>query len=138
MKLRHVPSLYMSGEEAGGSHVLLDYVGYSSPVPDDGKWMLAVMREAVQASGIREVHSHVVSFDGSESPPGFAAVVLIDESHVTAHCYSDSGLLAIDVFTCGNDSPEEVADYINRSLEAEAEGIRLVRRESVPRFVSGD
>ena len=138
MKLRHVPSLYMSGEEARGCHVLLDYVGYSSPVPDDGEWMLAVMREAVQASGIREVHAHVVSFDGIESPPGFAAVVLIDESHVTAHCYSDSGLLAIDVFTCGNDSPEEVADYINSSLEAEAKGIRLVRRECVPRFVSGD
>ena len=136
--MRHVPSLHMSGEEARGRHVLLDYVGYSSPVPDDGKWMLAVMREAVQESGIREVHSHVVSFDGVESPPGFAAVVLIDESHVTAHCYSDSGLLAIDVFTCGKDSPEGVADYINSSLEAEAEGIRLISRESVPRFISGD
>ena len=128
----------MSGTEARGGHVVLDYIGYSPPVQGDGDWMLQLLRDCVHRAGAREVHSHVAQFDGSESPPGFAAVVLIDESHVTAHCYSDSGLLAIDVFTCGNDSPEGVADYINSSLEAEAEGIRLVRRESVPRFISGD
>ena len=128
----------MSDEVGRGSHVLLDYVGYSSPVPEDGDWMLAVLREAVEASGIREVHSHVVNFDGSESPPGFASVVLIDESHVTAHCYSDSGLLAIDVFTCGENSPLAVAEHIQDALEAEIVGIELIRREVVPRFISGD
>ena len=39
-------------------------------------------------------------------PLGFAAVVLVDESHVTAHCYSDRGWLAIDCFTCGESDPE--------------------------------
>ena len=45
-----------------------------------------------------------------KSPPGFAAVVLIDESHVTAHCYSERGILAIDVFTCGKHDPDILAD----------------------------
>ena len=59
----------------------------------DGEWVLSVLRECIRKSGVREVHSHVEIFDGEDSPPGFAAVVLIDESHVTAHCYSerDSG-----------------------------------------------
>ena len=73
-------------------------------------------------------------FDGSESPSGFAAVVLIDESHVTAHCYSDEGLLAIDVFTCGPHDPEHVVELIHEGLIAEIEGVTLVRKERVSRF----
>ena len=96
--------------------------------------MLSLMRDCVRESGIREVHSHVEVFDGSESPPGFAAGVLIDESHVTAHCYSDEGLLAIDVFTCGPHDPEHVVELIHEGLIAEIEGVTLVRKERVSRF----
>ncbi|MGB0602901.1 MAG: S-adenosylmethionine decarboxylase family protein, partial [Candidatus Poseidoniaceae archaeon] len=68
----------------------------------DGDWMLELMKKAVDLSGARRVHSHVENFDGTVSPPGFASVVLLDESHVSAHCYSDTGLLAVDAFSCGN------------------------------------
>ncbi len=102
----------MSGTEARGGHVVLDYIGYTPPVEGDGDWMLHLLRSSVQRAGVREVHSHVEQFDGTESPPGFAAVVLIDESHVSAHCYSESGLLAIDIFTCGDSDPVELADDI--------------------------
>ena len=47
--------------------------------------MLNLLQEAVENANAREVHAHVAPFDGSVSPLGFAAVVLIDESHVTAH-----------------------------------------------------
>ena len=62
------------------------------------------------------------------------AVVLIDESHVTAHCYSDEGLLAIDVFTCGPHDPEHVVELIHEGLISEIEGVTLVRKERVSRF----
>ena len=48
----------MSGPESLGAHVLLDYVGYSPPVVDDGAWALQVLRESVHEAGVREVHSH--------------------------------------------------------------------------------
>ena len=57
-----------------GFHVHLDCVGYMPPVSDDHRWILDLMREAVRNSHAREVHAHVVPFDGSVSPPGFAAV----------------------------------------------------------------
>ena len=82
----------------------------------------------------REVHSHVEIFDGDLSPPGFAAVVLIDESHVTAHCYSESGLLAIDVFTCGDHDPDCVAEQIHGRLVSENGKIILDRRQRIDRF----
>ena len=120
--------------QSRGTHVLLDYRNYSSTKENDGWWILDLMRQSVRKCGIREVHSHVEIFDGDLSPPGFAAVVLIDESHVTAHCYSESGLLAIDVFTCGDHDPDCVAEQIHGRLVSENGEIILDRRQRIDRF----
>ena len=124
----------MSGSTARGGHVVLDYIGYSPPVDEDGAWMLQVLRDCVNRAGIREVHAHVAQFDGGESPPGFAAVVLIDESHVSAHCYSESGLLAIDIFTCGDSDPGPLADDIHSMVVEAVPGLDLSGRERLDRF----
>ena len=99
---------------AHGAHIMLDCTG--APVVD-GAWMLSLMERAVDASGSRRVHSHVEQFDSSVSPPGFAAVVLLDESHVSAHCYSDRGWLAIDAFTCGGTDPARITEVIEGNFE---------------------
>ena len=124
----------MNGTEARGGHVVLDYTGYSPPFEGDGGWMLQVLRNCVRRAGVREVHSHVEQFDGTESPPGFAAVVLIDESHVSAHCYSESGLLAIDIFTCGGSDPSALADDIHREVANAVPEIELAGRKMLDRF----
>ena len=124
----------MRGTEARGGHVVLDYIGYSPPVQGDGDWMLQLLRDCVHRAGAREVHSHVAQFDGSESPPGFAAVVLIDESHVSAHCYSESGLLAIDIFTCGDSDPVALADDIHREVIEAIPEIELTGKKKLDRF----
>tara|TARA_B100000902_G_scaffold371987_1_gene398595 strand:- start:447 stop:833 length:387 start_codon:yes stop_codon:yes gene_type:complete len=128
----------MEDGESRGSHIFLDYLNYSSSSKDEGAWMLSLMRACVEEAGIREVHSHVEDFDGSVSPAGFAAVVLIDESHVTAHCYSDEGMLAIDVFTCGSHDPERVVELIHNGLISKIEGISLSRKERFDRFKKVD
>ncbi|HIF04623.1 MAG TPA: hypothetical protein EYQ80_04285 [Candidatus Poseidoniales archaeon] len=118
---------------ARGRHITLDYSGFTG----SGEWVLSLLRDAVSRSEAREVHSHVSVFNGIESPAGFAAVVLIDESHVSAHCYSEQGLLAIDVFTCGEDNPEPLADSIHASLSTGIPGLRLTNRKRVERFLEG-
>ena len=125
----------MSGEDGRGMHIFLDYVNYTAPRKNDGSWILEKLREIVRNAGIREVHSHVEEFDGTQSPPGYAAVVLIDESHVTAHCYSEIGLLAIDVFTCGNNDPQLIVDGIKNLFSKSIKGIRLVREQQINRFI---
>ena len=83
---------------------------------------------------MKEVQSHVEQFDGTDSPPGYAAVVLIDESHVSAHCYSVRGLLAIDIFTCGGSDPSALADDIHREVSEAVPGIELTGRKMLDRF----
>ena len=125
----------MSGTEARGGHVVLDYIGYSPPVQGDGDWMLQLLRDCVHRAGAREVHSHVAQFDGTESPPGFAAVVLIDESHVSAHCYAEQGILAVDCFTCGGINPTGIVDDIHKQLSEAIPTINLIQRTELDRFI---
>ncbi|MAH98664.1 MAG: hypothetical protein CMA12_04875 [Euryarchaeota archaeon] len=126
----------MSVPEPVGAHVLIDYVDYAPPSVNEGSLVLEILKKGVIDSGVRVVHSHVEEFDGSVSPIGFAAIVLIDESHVTAHCYSERGLLALDVFTCGNHDPDSVANLIHDHLISKIPGLRMVFRERVERFRS--
>lgn len=122
--------------EAHGKHVYVDYVGFQpNQRSRDGRWILKILQDAVNKCGIREVHSHVEIFDGKHSPPGFAAVVLIDESHVSAHCYSDRGWLAIDAFTCGGHDPENIVDIIHEDLVSSSPNIIQMRRDTVNRFL---
>ena len=114
-----------------GRHVTLDYIGFKG----EGQWVLSVLRSAVGRSKVREVHAHVSEFDGIESPLGFAAVVLIDESHVSAHCYADEGLLAIDCFTCGGVDPNGIVDDIHEQLVAENPALHIVQRTELERFL---
>ena len=122
--------------KAHGKHVYVDYVGFQpNQSSTDGRWILKILQDAVNKCGIREVHSHVEIFDGEHSPPGFAAVVLIDESHVSAHCYSDRGWLAIDAFTCGGHDPENIMDIIHESLTLSSPNIIQMRRDTVNRYI---
>ena len=117
-----------------GKQICVDYVKCDFNEVRDGRWMLELMRHAVKNAKVREVHSHVEEFDGSESPPGFAAVVLLDESHVSAHCYYGNGLLAIDAFTCGAGDPNAIIDTIHEKLISEMENIKEISRKEIKRF----
>ena len=126
----------MVREPPRGAHVFLDYVNAFFEGEEEYQWLFSTMREAVAQTPATEVHAHLAPFDGSTSPPGFAAVVLIDESHITAHCYADRGLLAVDCFTCGATDPELIATHINLRLVERFPDVVLVRKERVDRFLS--
>ena len=119
-----------------GAHVFLDYVNAFFEGEDDYQWLFSMMREAVAQSPATEVHSHLAPFDGSTSPPGFAAVVLIDESHISAHCYADRGLLAVDCFTCGDTDPETIASYLHERLMKRFPNLIRTRMDRVDRFLT--
>lgn len=120
-----------------GSHILVDYTGFFTTSKDIGQLLLSIMEQAIDNSDARRVHSHVEIFDGIISPPGFAAAVLLDESHLTAHCYSDKGWLAIDCFTCGGTNAESIVDEIHQRLITLSPEIKLEKRTTASRFLHG-
>lgn len=114
----------------------MDFEGFVCDAAEGGAWMLNSLSSTVAAHGVQVVHEKLVELPRSpgDSPPGFTAVCLLDESHMTAHCYSDRGWLAIDVFTCGGHDPRPIAADIRRQVESRW-GARCVQFEVHGRFL---
>jgi S-adenosylmethionine decarboxylase len=123
---------------AHGQHIFLDYNGFFPTEDQDGTWVLQLLQQVVTRSTATEVHAHVELFDGIDSPPGFAAVVLLDESHLTAHCYSELGWLAIDAFTCGGTDPSDMVADLKTVLDSEIPNLVLMQEQKVNRFLHSE
>ena len=121
---------------AHGSHVVMDFEGFFCDAAEGGEWMIDTLAKTATAHGVTVVHQKLVQLPQSPgaSPPGFTAVCLLDESHATAHCYSDRGWLALDVFTCGGTDPRPVAADIRAQVETRW-GARCVQFETHGRFL---
>lgn len=89
--------------------------------------MLGAMARAAERAGATVV-SQVRYHFGHNSPPGFTAVVVLDESHCSAHTYADLGLVALDVFTCGATDPARVLEYLREEIDLGDVTVRKVAR----------
>jgi S-adenosylmethionine decarboxylase len=92
------------------------------------KAMLEAMARAATRAGANVISQVRYQF-GHNSPPGFTAAVILDESHCTAHSYADLQLIALDVFTCGNTEPRDLLAYIREEID-----LGDVRITEMPRF----
>ena len=115
-----------------GKHLLVDCRSVARETCLDDELILNVMANAARKAGATVISQVRYRF-GEDSPPGCAAMVLLDESHCSAHSYADLGLLAIDVFTCGKTDPHEVLRHIVFDLKLEDFDVR-----EFPRFKRDD
>ena len=99
-----------------GKHCVVDCRTVSRELCLNDKLVMDVMARAAERAGANVVSQIRYKF-GQDSPPGFTAVVMLDESHCSAHTYADAGLIAMDVFTCGSTDPELVLEYIREELD---------------------
>ncbi len=109
-------------------HLIIDCRNVSRDLCLNDKLVLNVMARAAERAGATVVSQVRYKF-GSDSPPGFAALVMLDESHCSAHTYADLGLIAMDIFTCGKTDPRVVFRYIQEELDLGDVTIR-----ELPRF----
>jgi len=111
-----------------GMHLIIDCRNVSRDLCLNDKLVLNTMARAAERAGATVVSQVRYKF-GSDSPPGFAALVMLDESHCSAHTYADLGLIAMDIFTCGKTDPRIVFRYIQEELNLGNVTIR-----ELPRF----
>ena len=110
-----------------GTHLLVDCRGVARDVCLNDGLVLEAMTQAARRAGAN-VLSQVRYRFGHDSPPGFTAAIILDESHCTAHAYADLGLLAMDIFTCGDTDPRDVLASIRELVELGDVTIREVAR----------
>jgi S-adenosylmethionine/arginine decarboxylase-like enzyme len=100
-----------------------------------GNIVFKIMQDSLLDTSMTVVHKKLCILGKNlESEPGFTSVLLIDESHITSHCYSDRGLLAIDVFTCGNTDPISVMNYIESQLLLVYPSLKCTYKKNHKRF----
>ena len=99
-----------------GKHLLIDCRNVAREICLADERVLDVLARAARRAGATVISQVRYKF-GTESPPGFTAVVMLDESHCSAHTYADQGLMAIDVFTCGNTDPQDVLRNIMEEIK---------------------
>lgn len=110
-----------------GRHLLVDCWDVDRETCLDDKRVLSAMARAAERAGATVVSQVRYQF-GHNSPPGFAAAILLDESHCSAHSYADLGLIAMDVFTCGSTNPRTVLRYIQEELNLGNVTVREFKR----------
>lgn len=120
-----------------GLHYILDFNDvWTSDPSGTGKRVFELMKSICIKVGFRVVGSHLELFeDATVSPPGFASVICIDQSHLSAHCYSDKGILACDAFTCGPlERCREAGQLLRDGIMAMFPECRLTKEHVVDRF----
>ena len=109
-----------------GYHYIIDAEFTKEIQPSFGHTLFEELLNIARKHSICVVGKKIKIFDGTDSPKGFASVVLIDESHISVHCYSDMGMIAFDCFTCGADPlktkkvTEEVLTFLKDQLGDDA------------------
>ena len=102
-----------------GSHVLCDFIGIKADEYVLGKFVFDLMIRAINRTTMKIVHQHLKILN-QDTPAGFTSVLLLDSSHFTSHCYSELGILSLDIFTCSGDTETtnvlEVMEYVKNKL----------------------
>ena len=110
-----------------GRHVFVDVITSNRNVCEDDKRMIELMVEAAKIAGATVIGQMRYRF-GHNSPPGFAALVMLDESHMSCHAYADTNQLAMDFFTCGSADPEKAWEFMREHLEIDSYAITIEGR----------
>lgn len=119
-----------------GKHVFLDFINFHSTdsLHNCCEYIYQLMQDGVKLTNMRNMHSKMVVLEG-DTEEGFTSVILLDESHITCHSYTKLGLLALDVFTCGQTNPEIISNYIKEHLERKYPNIECTNHKTHHRFV---
>jgi S-adenosylmethionine/arginine decarboxylase-like enzyme len=120
-----------------GTHVFLDFVNFKverNDLDEICKYVFSLMEDSLHSTSMKNKHSKMVVLK-DDTEEGFTSVVLLDESHITAHAYTKQGLLALDVFTCGKTDPSIISKYIKAGLEIKYPTITCTSHQINKRFL---
>ena len=107
-------------------HVIAELYDCNRTLADDELFARDVLvQAAIKANAsLLDVSSHKFS------PQGVTAFALLAESHISLHTWPETGMIAIDVFTCGNHTqPMDAFTYLVANYEAKHYDFQLIKRD---------
>ena len=109
---------------AGGHHLLVDFwVDDPEPLRWASTWE-ALLPQACREAGATVLGAQFHQFE----PEGVTGVVLLAESHASVHTWPESGLVTLDVFTCGALDTAAIVGAVRQELAPTRERVAAVAR----------
>ena len=106
-----------------GIHILADF-WFGKKIEKKSEIKKILLASAKEAKA-NPLETYVYKF----KPQGLTGVVLLSESHIAIHTWPEIGYVAIDIFTCGDDSmPEMALKYLKRELSPKKIKIEKIKR----------
>lgn len=90
-----------NGVRCAGAHLIVDL--YQANRLDDIDHVERTLRDCVAAAGATLLHIHLHHF---EPNGGISGVAVLAESHISIHSWPEHGYAALDIFMCGNATPD--------------------------------
>ncbi len=109
-------------------HILYDLWVEDAEILERVAPLEEILLEAARRTGAVILNSHFHQFD----PHGVTGLVLISQSHLSVHTWSEDSYAAIDLFTYSHMDPEAAIVYIRECLRPVREQITDLTRGAVP------
>jgi len=110
------------GAEAG-THLVADF--WDVRTIDSVEELERVVRSAVAVAGATLLDLSFHKFPGHGGITGYA---MLAESHISVHTWPERDYVAIDVFMCGDQRPNDSLDVLRRAFRPSSEEVSSVRR----------
>lgn len=109
-------------------HILWDVWVEDAAILERAGPLEELLLEAARRSGATVLRSHFHQFD----PHGVTGVVLIAQSHMSIHTWSEDAYAALDLFTYSHMDPDAAMDYIRAQLRPIRERVTDLTRGGGP------
>jgi S-adenosylmethionine decarboxylase len=100
-----------NGVRCAGAHLIIDL--YKASRLDDLDHIEATLRRCVEAAGATLLHIHLHHF---EPNGGVSGVAVLAESHISIHTWPENGYAALDIFMCGNATPDACVPVLRKAF----------------------
>jgi S-adenosylmethionine decarboxylase len=111
------------GVRYAGTHLIVDLFGARRL--DDLKHIEKTLKRCVEAAGATLLHIHLHHFTPNG---GVSGVAVLSESHISIHSWPEAKYAALDVFMCGDATPELVVPVLKEAFQADSVVVKEHRR----------
>ena len=95
-----------------GFHLIVDFHTVSTSILMTVRPMRKILEEGVRRGNLTKISSSYHQFQ----PYGVSGIILLAESHLSVHTFPESGLVTMDVYSCGEDAEKRVKNTVNYIL----------------------
>lgn len=113
-------------------HLIADFYGCETEKLCDAQFIETTLVRAVEFLGATILEKCTRNY----SPKGVTAVLVLAESHISAHTWPERGYAALDIYTCGDRTTKQAYEFLETAFHPQQSRAMIVNRG--PEIRDGD